>query len=137
MKISKLPTKDGSPSQITQVGHNVRIEPGPMRRREVASEEILSDDVTASHYHAPKEVDVIDKATGKPTGEKETVVAVDSFGKPIDLGQPFDFVDWKSEVRAWNVYRLETVEAANMWVHKGSHANEQDALSQAVELASE
>ena len=119
---------------ITEIEGHVRIEPGPPRKREVATEELLSDKATASHYHPPKVVKVKDlgKSFRKPDGsvhvtcnktgalqifgpadgDKEvTLYARDALGKAIEVGKPIDFIDWKSRrTPVFYVYRHEEVE---------------------------
>lgn len=62
---------------------SIRIEAGPARKRAVATKELLDDAVTATHYKV-----------GLP----------DAMGKPIVLGEEFDYVDWRADALAWNVY---------------------------------
>src|SRR5690349_14159103 len=59
--------------QITCVGDKVRIEQGPVRRREVATEELLHDRRTAAHYKV-----------GEP----------DAAGVKIELGKEMEFLEW-------------------------------------------
>jgi hypothetical protein len=105
---------------ITEVDSKVRIEIGHVRRRAVATAELLSDAVTANHY-----------AIGKR----------DAGGKPIELGQPFDYIDWKSAERAYYVYRLEAVNspsgkarAVSRWALQGVYPDYETALSQSITL---
>lgn len=107
---------------ITEIDGRFRIESGPVRRREIATEELLSDKVTAEHYQV-----------GRP----------DALNNIITLGEPMDFIDWRSPERVFYVYALEEVTdevddkpVKNMrWLAKGRHADEAAALSQAATLA--
>jgi hypothetical protein len=67
--VSKHPNNEN----ITRVGDNVRIEPGPKLVTAVATEELLHDNRTAGHYH---------------------VGGRDSKGRPIELGKEFTYLEW-------------------------------------------
>lgn len=84
---------------LISIGDKVRIESGPVRKREVATEVLLSNDVTAGHYHAP-----VKDEQGNVIKE-----AIDALGKPIELGKDFDYIDWLAPERAWYVYRLDKI----------------------------
>ncbi len=107
---------------IIEIDGKVRVEAGPLRRSEIATEELLSDEVTAQHYQVGR---------------------TDALNNIIALGKPMDFIDWKSKERAFYVYALEEVTdtvdgkpVRNMrWVPKGVHPDEAAALSQATTLA--
>ena len=71
---------------VRKVGDFVWIERGPAIVEATATAEILSDAVTAPHYHLPKTVQM-------PTGPQE-IVARDAYGKEIRQGQRFRYVDW-------------------------------------------
>lgn len=61
----------------------VLIEYGPVYKTAVATEELLSNEITAAHYQ---------------------VGAPDSMGKVIEIGQAMTYVDWLGE-HAWFVYK--------------------------------
>src|SRR6476661_6554669 len=69
MKVSKHPDNEN----ITNVGDNVRIEPGPKLVTAVATEELLHNSRTAEHY---------------VEGGR------DSNGRPIELGKEFTYLEW-------------------------------------------
>jgi hypothetical protein len=116
--------KRNTDGDLIEIGDSVRVQRGHVRRREIATEALLSDDVTAAHY-----------AVGRP----------DALGNIIALGQPFDFIDWRSGERVFTVYRKETVDdeiagapvTVERFLPKGVHGTEELALSQAVALAAE
>ncbi len=58
---------------ITQVGDNVRIEPGPKLVTAVATDELLHNSRTAEHY----------SEGGR-----------DANGRPIELGKEFTYLEW-------------------------------------------
>ena len=84
---------------LIYVGSDMVIERGPVRRQAVATEELLDDKVTASHYYA---------GTRKARHGAGTIdkVGRDSLGRPIVLGQPMDYIDWKSPERCFYVKKL-------------------------------
>lgn len=91
----------------------LRVESGPLRKRDVASEALLSDRVTAVHYKAG---------------------AVDAMSKPIAIGEEMDYIDWLNRnEKAWNLYREEE----GRFAIKGVFATEQEALTAAFNLAKE
>jgi hypothetical protein len=113
-----------SESGMIELNGKVRIERSPPRRQEIATEALLSDEVTASHY-----------AVGLP----------DALGKIIALGEPFDFIDFKAEKPVFTVYLLTEVidEVAGAkiknlrFLPKGVRETEEAALSQAIPLAAD
>jgi hypothetical protein len=121
MKIEKLG------DNITEIDGKVRVELGHVRRKEIATEELLSNDVTAAHYG---------------------VGLKDSLGNVIALGKPMDFIDWLSPDRHFYVYQLQEVTdmvdekpVKNMrWLPVGEPAvfdDEAAALSRATTIAAE
>lgn len=116
------------PGGIIEIEGRVRIEAGPVRRNAVATAELLSDEVTASHYQV-----------GKP----------DAFGKPIKLGEKMDYIDWKAPERVFYVYELAEVARGAVdpltgepaavgltrWMPKGDRPSEAEALTLATDLA--
>jgi hypothetical protein len=115
-----------SASGLIELNGKVRIERSAPRRREMATVELLADEVTASHY-----------AVGLP----------DALGNIIALGEPFDFIDYIAEKAGkgvFVVYLLTEVtdvvagaEIKNMrFLPQGSpYETEEAALSQAIPLA--
>lgn len=97
--------------EITSGDSVARIERGPQRKRAKATDELLSDEVTATHY-----------AVGKP----------DALNKPIEKGKDMDYIDWKApkSEHVWYVYLLED----GRFQPKSNHANRDDAMSAATEL---
>lgn len=73
--------------RVTQVSETVRIEAGPPIKRSTATKNTLSNDVTASHY---------------VKGGR------DAFGKTIEIGKQFHYVDWKcgEEDYVFTLYQL-------------------------------
>jgi hypothetical protein len=110
---------------ITEIDGKVRIEIGHVRRTEVATEELLSNEVTAAHY---------------------AVGLKDALGNVITLGKSMAYIDWLAPDRVFYVYRLEEVvdivdgkKVKNQrWLPNGDpFADEAAALSHATTLAAE
>ncbi len=96
---------------LVKISDTVRIEDGPPRKRAVATEELLSNQATADHYQASRDAtpeEIEDPSIDTKGGKRKFL---DSMGKPIELGQEMDYIDWKAppEERVWNVYQLEDV----------------------------
>lgn len=68
-----LPTITKIGENITQIGDKVRVEVGPKLLEAIATEELLSDDVTAGHYQVGRR---------------------DSVGDIIVLGEPMKYLAW-------------------------------------------
>lgn len=66
-------TPHANNENITRVGDNVRIEPGPKLVTAIATEELLHNSRTADHY---------------------IVGARDSKGVPIELGKEMSYLEW-------------------------------------------
>ncbi len=94
---------------LIEISKRVLIEDAPPRKQAVATEELLDDAMTASHYKAPR------KATKEEIGDPTILTKgdlrlfPDSMGKPIELGKPMDYIDWRCAEadRVWNVYELK------------------------------
>jgi hypothetical protein len=113
---------------ITEIDGKVRIEAGPIRRQAVATAELLADATTAAHY----------KVGGR-----------DALGKPIKLGAPMDYIDWRSSERAFYVYTRLDLKAGDTdpvtkkksaveftrWMLAGDRPTEHEALSLGTQLA--
>ncbi len=76
---------------VIDIDGKFRIEKGPLRKKAIATKELLDDEVTAAHYK---------------------VGAPDSLGKPIVLGQEMNYIDWKNRRTefTFTVYQLKDVE---------------------------
>lgn len=93
--------KDNS---LITVAERFRIQRGPRRIVAVASEETLSDEVTAKHYYAGvRKVKTRDGAGRVKMVEK---VGIDCRGEPIEIGKEFEYVDWRGRNRnpVWTVF---------------------------------
>ena len=106
---------------VRKIGTHVWVERGPAVVEATATPEVLSDAVTAPHYHLPKMVQM-------PSGPQE-IVARDAYGKEIRAGRKFSFVDWMkpSDQRPWYVYQkghkevsTTTRMAASRWARTAS-----------------
>jgi hypothetical protein len=73
--------------EMIEIGTTIRVENGPARKTAIATEELLDDKVTASHYK---------------------VGLKDAMGKPIAIGEPMTYLDYKGEL-VWYVYQLEEI----------------------------
>ncbi len=86
-------TREGN---ILQIGATVRVESGPILRREIATPALLDDAVTAAHY-----------AMGKPDAE----------ANPIVEGEEMAFLDWNGHgegvdgATGFYVYHLQPMTA--------------------------
>lgn len=83
---------------ITQVGENVRLESGPVRKIAIATEELLHDDATAGHYYVGERIEDGVRKIGR-----------DALGKPIVLGEEMTYLQWGGRntvpVMGWYVYK--------------------------------
>lgn len=73
--------------ELIQVSPLVRVECGPVRRATVATEEVLDDRMTARHYQVGKR---------------------DALGKPIAIGEPMTYLDYRGPW-GWHVYQVQPV----------------------------
>lgn len=92
------------------------IETGPFIKTAVATPELLADDVTATHY-----------AVGKG----------DQTGKPIVLGEPMTYADWRNPDRAWNVYQWGLGDGTWRWLKVSAEPSEVAAITLASTLCNE
>lgn len=96
--------------ELIEIGESVRVENGPARKTEIASVALLDDAVTASHY-------------------KEG--AVDAMGKPIVLGEPMTYLDYRGKW-VWYVYQLRDDPAGGQrWMPAGVETSKDRALTAA------
>lgn len=93
-----------------------RIEPGPVRKVETATNELLADDRTLDHYFAGQR----DTGTTDNDGNPVMHTGVDALGKEIKLGEPMTFNDWVGHQQGvdgascFYLYRLEKRTAAEI-----------------------
>ncbi|MBE3063853.1 MAG: hypothetical protein IMZ69_02400 [Spirochaetes bacterium] len=73
--------------EMIEIGTTIRVENGPARKTAIATEELLDDAVTVSHYH---------------------IGLKDALGKVIVLGEPMTYLDYRGE-DVWYVYQLQEV----------------------------
>ena len=112
----------------------VRVELGWRRVTAKATAELLSNEKTAAHYRVSKPV--IDPATGKQRvvigmgGEKNLAWdTVDAQGKPIKLGQPFQYLDYQGP-KVWYVYkRTEPKEKGDYFTTVGAYDDFDEAMT--------
>ena len=71
---------------LTEIDKCIRVESGPPRKKGIATDKLLDNLVTASHYQ---------------------VGNFDAYGKVIEHGKEMDYVDWKTEEVVFNVYELK------------------------------
>lgn len=132
---------------ITDIDDRIRIEPAHVHKKAVATEELLSDDVTARHYYAGVRKEPVYQANGEPRKDPDgnqmysERVGVDSLGKPIKLGEEMDYIDWKGKERVYNVYQKVAVkddEGVERMVYQkvDEFDTHDEAMSHAVTLAS-
>ncbi len=123
------------------IGDRVAIERGFARLQAKATEDLLSDERTASHYHAPRDEQVLDEA-GKPTGETRTVTAMDALGRPITVGKSMTYLDYRGEP---GFYVMEFAERPDfdaakhdsrmVWLERDFATDELQAISIATGIA--
>lgn len=115
---------------LITIGDRVRIEKGPPLLTATATEALLSNEATASHYEVGK---------------------LDALGKPIVLGEEFAYLDWggsKTEGKRIH-YIFERVELSDedraregqettdefRWVERGTRATEEAAITLGKSIA--
>ncbi|HEV7286500.1 MAG TPA: hypothetical protein VGN75_16720 [Kaistia sp.] len=101
---------------LSEIDGKVRVERGPARKTGKATEALLSDDRTLSHYQ---------------------VGALDAAGQPIVLGKTMAYLDWLAD-KGFYVFGLAepTEEFPNgQWIEDSFHEEETAAFARAAELA--
>jgi hypothetical protein len=89
-------------SESIKISETIVIESGPAKKKAIATEELLSDAVTAGHYKAGlREVTM-------PDGSVVMKPYVDAMNKPIFLGEEMTYLDWLGEW-VWYVYQERDV----------------------------
>jgi hypothetical protein len=107
--------------ELIQVGPTTRVESGPERKSEVATEELLSDLRTAHHYYAGW----LDTQTGQvsprtPENDRAGVAELeaakrekrapryklgkDAANEAIEIGKPMEYLDYRGSW-VWYVYK--------------------------------
>jgi hypothetical protein len=110
-------------SNLIEFDGKYRIEMGPPRKVAVATEELLSNELTAEHYQ---------------------VGAKDALGKEIVLGEEMTYVDWHGP-RVWWVFELQEApaelceergwsEGSHYWVELTTFPTQSEAESHALSL---
>jgi hypothetical protein len=94
-------------SEFVVCGEDYRLERGPRRVTAKATKEVLSNDVTASHYRLPEPIkdskgQTIKGKSGKPILSH----ALDAMGQPIKEGEDFTYLDYGQDrvQMPWYVY---------------------------------
>lgn len=94
---------------LIEISETVQIERSHQRKVAIATEELLSNDVTASHY-----------AVGQ----------VDANGNKIVLGQEMAYIDWLGPRNTWYVYQ----KIEDRFQPRGSFGGEAEAVVFALGL---
>jgi len=95
---------------LIDIGGKVRVERGPVRRAGKATEALLADDKTASHYQVGR---------------------LDAAGNVIEAGKAFAYLDWLG-AKGWYVYVL----GGGAPVEDSFHEDEAAAVARGTSLAS-
>ena len=98
-----------------QISPRVRVEPGPVRRTAVATEELLADTATAKHYEVGRR---------------------DAAGEPIELGKEMTYLDYKGP-RVFKVYLLMEAGDGERYIWQSEHEAYEDAILAATKLAAQ
>ena len=104
--------RKGPDGRVVEIEGKVRIEPGPLRQRAVATKQLIADEVTARHYRV-----------GEP----------DALGKTIKLGNEIDYIHWRNAAEVFYVYLLDA--KTGRFLPQGQRDTYEEALSVATELA--
>lgn len=126
-----------------------RIEPGPVKKVETATKELLSNERTVDHYfEGERDTGMVDN-DGNPVMHK----GVDADGVEIKTGEPMAYNDWvgyqkgNEDACCFYLYRLEKRTAAEIeemelpknpppvWREVGTFPNEDEAISAALSAA--
>ncbi len=108
-------------ADLIEVKPGVRIERGPARITEIATEALLSNEVTAAHY---------------------TVGQLDALNKPIEIGKTCTLIDWLNPDKVWYVYHeqefTEKIDGKSLkikrFITRGDFAGEAEAVAFALSL---
>ncbi len=95
---------------LIDIGGKVRVERGPARKAGKATEALLSDDKTLSHYQIGR---------------------LDAVGNVIEAGKTFTYLDWLGP-KGWYVYVL----GDGAPLEDSFHENEAAAVARGTSLAS-
>lgn len=101
--------------ELIEIGSTIRVENGPVRRTAEATEELLDNTRTATHYQVEEK---------------------DALGKSIVLGEDMTYLDYKGEW-VWYVYHLEDDETApdgKRWMTVSVEDTKEDAMAAAEAL---
>lgn len=108
--MAEKPTFHNIHERLAYCGEDFRIEQGPPLVRAKATQELLSNDKTATHYRAPQPVrgpdgKVIESRKGKPVMDQP----LDALGKPIRLGEEMAYLDHMlpGDRHGWYVYERQ------------------------------
>ena len=114
---------------MIQVTDFIRVDCGKVRKRAVATEELLSDDVTATHY----------KLILGQDKDGNNVPGRGADGEIIELGKEMEYLDHKSKELEWVVYQLEAEVAEGFeekrYLPVSRHPSETEAMVAAAKLA--
>lgn len=116
---------------LIELDGKIRIERGPKLKIDIATEELLSDEVTAQHYKAP--------VVTEENGEKIITYTHDAIGETIELGKEIVYLDWLGE-HTWYIYKqvevtLEGGAISTSWAEVGTFdGDETEAVLHASSL---
>jgi hypothetical protein len=132
-------TREGA---ILHIGDTHRIEAGPRLLTGKATAELLSDDATADHYHAPRPATEAEIASPNVDTVDGQYFAKDALGQPIELGGEMAYLDWLAfragTDQVFYLYAWQTIpatgeaDARDAWVEAGVFDTEEAALSAAL-----
>lgn len=123
-----------------------RIEPGPVKKVEVATKELLHDAVTADHYfEGQRDTGMVDN-----DGNAMMQTGIDADAKEIKVGEKMAYLDWRGHANgddgstAFYLYRLEKRTAKEIedmemdknpppvWREVGTFPSEDEAINAAI-----
>lgn len=107
---------------ITELDGRVRVEPLPRLIKATATPELLDNSVTADHYQPPRPASGDEIASPAVlTNDEGERLFLDAKGKGIELGKPFQYLDWyghadpdNDHATVWGLYRYEPLSAAEL-----------------------